>query len=115
MREEERNVNVDRWTHGNITERRLEPFCSVIWNPRLRIYEIHAPVPQSQQSPWALAQTLMVCAVIWSLCELPFELLLCRSPSEGAACITGKLALRPAGFHHTVACRGALQYRYVDA
>jgi hypothetical protein len=91
MKEEERNVNVDRWTHGNITERRMEPFCPVIWNPRLRIYEIHAPVRQPQQSARALAQTLVVCAVIWSLCELPFELLLCRSPSEGAACITGKL------------------------
>lgn len=33
----------------------------------------------------------MVWVVIWSLCGLPFELLLCRSPSEGAACITGKL------------------------
>lgn len=84
-------MNVDRWAHRNITERRMEPFRPVVWNPRLRIYEIQAPVRQPQQSARTLAQTLMVCAVIWSLCELPFELLPCRSPSEGVACITGKL------------------------
>jgi hypothetical protein len=84
-------VIIDRWTPGNESERHVKPPYSVFWNPRLRVYESHDPVRESGQSLSTFTQTAMVCAVIWSLCELPFELPFSRTFLEGAACITVKL------------------------
>ena len=84
-------MNVDQWTLCKVTGQHKEPFSSVIWNPRLHIYEIYAPVWEPPQPLSAFAKTLIVCAVIWSLCELPFEVLLCQSPLQCAVCIASKL------------------------
>lgn len=84
-------MNVDQWTLCKVTGQHKEPFSSVIWNPRLHIYEIYAPVWEPPQPLSDFAKTLIVCAVIWSLCERPFEVLLCQSPLQCAVCIASKL------------------------
>jgi hypothetical protein len=82
---------VDQWKRDNIGEPGTEQFGSVIWNPRLGTYESREPIQESKQTLGTFTQTVIVCAVIWSLCERPFELLFTRSLLEGAACIAGKL------------------------
>ena len=71
--------------------RRTERFSPIAWNPRLGIYEGQEPVPVPPPIPGKVTQSVVVFAAIWSLCELPLELLSTRTNLEGAACITAKL------------------------
>jgi hypothetical protein len=84
-------VAIDQWTLGNVREQHVEPYCSVIWNPRRHIYEAHESGRNASPPLGTLTQTVVVFAAIWSLCELPFELLFTPTILEGATCIAGKL------------------------
>lgn len=74
-----------------ITDHRSERFPRITWNPRLGIYEGHdsAFAVTSELGIWT--QSVVLLTAIWSLCELPVELLSSQTGLESAACIAAKL------------------------
>ena len=69
-------------------EMQLSP---ITWNPRLRIYESHEPIYQPNPALATITQSIVVFTAIWSICELPLELLVSPTVIESAASIIGKL------------------------
>jgi hypothetical protein len=74
-----------------MNEHRLAQFPPITWNSRLGVYESAEPVSNSVPRLGKLTQYVIAFAAIWSLCELPVEVMVSRTALDGAACITGKL------------------------
>ncbi|MGA7778797.1 MAG: hypothetical protein WCA85_13970 [Paraburkholderia sp.] len=63
----------------------------VMGSDHQNIYESGKVVDRPGPELSALTQSIVVLAAIWSVCELPVEILSSRTPAESAACIVGKL------------------------
>jgi len=74
-----------------MNEHREMQLSPITWNPRLGIYESQEPLRQPNPILGPITQSVVVFVAIWSLCELPLELLVSPTALEGAASIIGRL------------------------
>ena len=72
-----------------MNEHRLAQFPPITWNSRLGVYESAEPVSNAVSRLGKLTQYVIAFAAIWTLCELPVEVMVSRTALDGAACITG--------------------------
>jgi len=74
-----------------VDEHREMQLSLITWNSRLGIYESQESIHQPNRVLGTFTQSVMVFVAIWSLCELPLELLVSPTDLEGAASIVGIL------------------------
>jgi len=73
------------------SDRAAGRISTITWNTRRGIYESEELAPEATPSLGTFTQSIVALTAIWSLCELPLEVLASRTPLESAACIAGKL------------------------
>jgi hypothetical protein len=84
----------DGWTasgDGTMIEHCGMQLSPITWNSRLGIYESQERIHQSSPVLGSITQSILIFAAIWSLCELPLELLVSPTTLEVAALIIGKM------------------------
>jgi hypothetical protein len=75
----------------NEREYGAERFSPIVWNTHRGIYETQQVADKTTHGLGTFTQSVVAFTAIWSLCELPLEVLTSRTPLESAACIAGKL------------------------
>lgn len=78
-------------SEGPMNELREMQLSPITWNPRLGIYESQEPIHHPSPALGTITQSVVILAAIWTLCELPLELLVSPTALEIAASIIGKL------------------------
>lgn len=73
------------------SDRAAGRFSTITWNTRRGIYESEELAHEPTPGLGTFTQSVVALTAIWSLCELPLEVLGCRTPLESTACIAGKL------------------------
>jgi hypothetical protein len=73
------------------SDRAAGRISTITWNTRRGIYESEELAHERTPSLGTFTLSVVAFTAIWSLCELPLEVLSSRTPLESAACIAGKL------------------------
>jgi hypothetical protein len=69
----------------------FEPLAPIAWNTHGGLYDSPDAVDRNTRSVGTFTQSVIAFTAIWSLCELPLEVLSSRTPVESMACIAAKL------------------------
>jgi hypothetical protein len=73
------------------SDRAAGRISTITWNTRRGIYESEELAHERTPSLGTFTLSVVAFTAIWSLCELPLEVLSSRTPLESAACIAGKV------------------------